>query len=191
MLNSDAEAEAALVAKARDGDRSAFGELVRRHHRGVVQVIYRMCGDGELAQDAAQEAFIRAWLNLPRFRPGSSLRSWLYRIAVNAALDALRRDSRIADVDPGSLDIADSQDGPEAALLEKERAALVRKAILDLSEAGRSVLVLREYGGLSYREIAAALDIPIGTVMSRLNHARKGLKQALSPYMARMEIKNG
>ena len=188
MAIPEAETEAGLIEKAQQGDRSAYGELVRRHHGGVVQVIYRMCGDAELAQDAAQDAFIRAWLNLEQFRRGSSLRNWLYRIAVNAAIDALRRDAKTTGLDFDSLSLADPQEGPETALLHKERTAAVQEAILALPEASRSVLVLREYGELSYREIAAALDIPLGTVMSRLNYARRLLKESLQPLYIRMEM---
>ena len=191
MVNPDADTEADLIAQAKHGDRHAYGELVSRHQRGVVHVIYRMCGDAELAQDAAQEAFIKAWVNLPAFRPGTSLRNWLYRIAVNAALDALRRDARTADVDFEALPLPDPQAGPETALLQKERTAAVQQAVLRLAEASRSVLVLREYGGLSYEEIAAALDIPLGTVMSRLNYARRQLKESLQPHFIQMEIENG
>ena len=188
MAKMEAETEAALVAKAQDGDRNAYGELVRIHHHGVVHVIYRMCGDADLAQDAAQDAFIRAWLNLPSFRQGTSLRNWLYRIAVNAALDVVRRSARNPSVDFETISMADPQESPEAALLQKERAEAVRRAILELTEAGRSVLVLREYGGLSYNEIATALDIPLGTVMSRLNYARRQLKESLQRYAMQMEV---
>jgi RNA polymerase sigma-70 factor (ECF subfamily) len=188
LVIPDAETEAALIAKAQSGDRHAYGELVSQHHRGVIHVIYRMCGDVELAQDAAQEAFIKAWLHLPTFRPGTSLRNWLYRIAINTALDALRRAARIADMDIESLPMPDPQVGPEAALLQKERTVAVQQAILALTEASRSVLVLREYGGLTYNEIASALDIPLGTVMSRLNYARRQLKQSLQPHFLQLEI---
>ena len=138
-----------------------------------------MCGDVELAEDAAQDAFIQAWLNLSSFRPGTSLRNWLYRIAVNAALDVLRREPKTPPADVESLLMADPQAGPEAAFLQKERTVIVQQAILSLTEASRAVLVLREYGGLSYQEIASTLDIPLGTVMSRLNYARDRLKELL------------
>lgn len=190
MIIPDAEAEAALVARAQSGDRNAYGELVRRHHTGVINVIYRMCGDVELAQDTAQEAFVQAWLHLPSFRPGTSLRNWLYRIAVNAAIDALRREARISGLDIETLPMPDPQAGPEAALLQKERQVTVQQAVLGLTEASRSVLVLREYGGLSYQEIAATLNIPLGTVMSRLNYARRQLKQSLQPHFNQMEMEN-
>ena len=86
-----ADTETSLIEQAQNGDRNAFGELVRRHYQGVVLVVCRMCGDTGLAEDAAQEAFIRAWVNLPSYQPKGCLRNWLYRIAVNAALDVLRR----------------------------------------------------------------------------------------------------
>lgn len=191
MTIPDTELETALILKAQGGDRNAYGEIVRQHHSGVVGVIYRMCGDADLAQDAAQEAFLRAWVHLPSYHPGTSLRSWLYRIAINAAHDVLRRDARIAGADFEALSLPDPQAGPEAALLQKERSAAVQQAILALTEASRFVLVLREYGGLSYQEIAATLDIPLGTVMSRLNYARQQLKQTLLLHFIQMEIENG
>lgn len=187
MASVEAGSEAAWIEKALNGDRNAFGELARAHYDGVMTVVYRMCGDAELAQDAAQEAFIRAWVNLGSFRPGTSLRNWLYRIAINAALDMLRREARKVDTDLESLALPDPQVGPEAALLQKERAAAVQSAILALTEASRSVLVLREYGGLSYHEIAAAMDVPLGTVMSRLNYARRQLRQSLQPVWKQMQ----
>jgi RNA polymerase sigma factor (sigma-70 family) len=191
LIIPDAETEAALIVKAQSGDRHAYGELVSHYHRGVINVIYRMCGDVELAQDAAQEAFIKAWLHLPTFRPGTSLRNWLYRIAINTSLDVIRRDAKIADIDFDTLSMPDTQVGPEAALLQKERTVVVQQAILALTEASRSVLVLREYGGLTYDEIAAALDIPLGTVMSRLNYARRQLKHSLQPPFTQLEIEYG
>ncbi|MDX9990951.1 MAG: sigma-70 family RNA polymerase sigma factor [Anaerolineales bacterium] len=190
MAIPPAESETALIERARNGDRSAYGELVRQQHSGVINVVYRMCGDTQLAEDAAQEAFIQAWLNLPSFRPGSSLRNWLYRIAVNAALDSLRRAPKTPFVAFETLSAPDGQAGPEAALLQKERSRSVQKAISTLPEASRAVLVLREYGGLSYQEISTALDIPLGTVMSRLNYARERLKQILAPEFIDMEIEH-
>lgn len=188
MAIAQAETEAALIAKAQTGDRSAYGELVRQHHQGVIDVVYRMCGDTHLAEDAAQDAFIQAWLHLPSFRPGTSLRNWLYRIAVNAALDTLRRAPKMPFSDLETLAMPDPQAGPEAALLQKERSLAVQKAISSLPEASRAVLVLREYGGLSYQEISSALDIPLGTVMSRLNYARDRLKEILAPEFIDMEM---
>ena len=179
LATLNAETEASLVDKAQRGDRNAFGELVRCHYTGVVNVVYRMCGDTQTAEDATQEAFIRAWVNLPSFQPHSPLRNWLYRIAVNAALDVLRRKPEES-YEEEALMITDQAPGPEEALLNKERVELLQRALKSLPEATRSVLVLREYGQLSYQEIASTLDIPIGTVMSRLNYARNRLRITLS-----------
>jgi RNA polymerase sigma-70 factor (ECF subfamily) len=173
--------EADLVALAKKGDRAAFGELVCQHRRGVINVVYRLCGDPELAEDAAQEAFIRAWRNIHRYQPRSKFRSWVYRIATNAALDVLRRQRENIDID--NVPLKSSRPTPEKAAEIGERAHFIKNAVLALPEASRSVIILREYEGLSYREIAEALDIPIGTVMSRLNYARKQLRKSLSPLM--------
>jgi RNA polymerase sigma-70 factor, ECF subfamily len=139
-----------LVARAQGGDRAAFGELVRVYHAAVILT----------------------------FKAGSNFRSWLYRIAVNAALDMLRREKPAVDVN--SLELISPGEGMEAGLEKQERRRLVRQAVLNLPEASRAVLVLREYEGLAYNEIAEVLDIPAGTVMSRLNYARKVLIERLN-----------
>lgn len=174
-----AVSEIELVTQAQRGDRNAFGELVRIHCQGVINVIYRMCGDAQVAEEAAQEAFVQAWLHLSSYRPQTSLRNWLYRIAVNAATDMFRKEKRILPNSIEDLPLTDSQPGPEDSLFQTERTALIQKAILSLPEASRAVLVLREYQEMSYHEIAETLDIPVGTVMSRLNYARKILKEKL------------
>ena len=183
----EAETETDLVHLAQAGNRNAFGELVRRHYQGVVRVVYSMCGDAGLAEDAAQEAFIRAWINLPAFEPSAPLKNWIYRIAINAALDVLRKKPEESLEERQESMLSDQAQGPEAALVEKERIAQVRRAMQALPEASRSVLVLREYGELSYQEIARVLDIPVGTVMSRLNYARNRLRELLTGVMVQME----
>jgi RNA polymerase sigma-70 factor (ECF subfamily) len=175
--------EMELVTKAQHGDRNAYSELVRLHADGVLNVAYRMCGDARMAEDAAQEAFLQAWLNLNSYRPQSSLRNWLYRIAVNAVTDMLRKEVRLVPEAVENLRLADSHPGPEAVLVRQEQAVLVQNAVLSLPQACRAVLVLREYEGLTYQEIATSLDIPIGTVMSRLNYARGLLKERLKMRM--------
>jgi RNA polymerase sigma-70 factor (ECF subfamily) len=182
-----AEDENALIEQAQQGDRNAFGELVSRYYPGVVRVVYRLCGDTGLAEDMAQEAFLRGWINLPSFHPQSSLRNWLYRIAVNATLDVLRRRPEETLEDEAVQMFPDQAMGPETALIEKERVALLQQAVRSLPEAARSVLVLREYGGLSYQEIASVLDVPVGTVMSRLNYARNRLRELLEGNLLQLE----
>lgn len=190
------ELEAELVEKARQGDSSAFGELVRAHYPPIVTVLYRLCGDEQMAEDAAQEAFIKAWVNLPAYQPQAPLRHWLYRIAVNAARDLLRKrpelpmeDEDLALMANRSLQWDDSNhpDDPESLLIEKEQVALLQRALRALPEASRAVLVLREYGSLSYHEIAQVLDIPVGTVMSRLNYARGRLQIVLQEQIMKTE----
>ena len=182
--------ETQLVTQAQNGDRNAFSELVRLHAQGVLNVIYRMCGDVHLAEDAAQETFIRAWQNLSSYRPQTSLRNWLYRIAVNVGTDMLRKEKRILPDAIEDLHLTDSGLELESLVSQQERTALVQKAILSLPEASRAVLVLREYEGLSYQEISTTLDIPVGTVMSRLSYARNLLKAKLEPQLALLEVEH-
>ena len=191
MVTVQAVSETELVASAQHGDRSAFSELVRIHTRGVFNVVYRMCGDALIAEDAAQETFIRAWQNLSSYHPQTSLRNWLYRIAFNAAMDMLRKEKRIIPTDIDDLPLTDERPGPESQVSQHERTAMVQKAVMSLPDASRAVLVLKEYEGMSYHEIADALDIPMGTVMSRLNYARKLLKEKLGPKLfVRMEVEH-
>jgi RNA polymerase sigma-70 factor (ECF subfamily) len=176
-----AENEFDLITAAQQGDQRSFGELVHRHREGVINIVYRMCGNAHLAEDAAQEAFIRAWQSLHSYHPRSPFRNWVYRIAINIALDALRREREMGDVD--TLTLASSEDRPETVVEREEQAEQVRWAVLALPPASRVVLVLREYEGLSYQEIADTLDIPIGTVMSRLNYARGRLRESLAAWL--------
>jgi RNA polymerase sigma-70 factor (ECF subfamily) len=171
--------ETGLVARAQNGDRNAFGELVRIHANGVMAVVYRMCGNVQLAEDAAQETFIQAWVKLESFHPNYPFRNWLYRIAVNTAVDMLRKEKRILPDSADELNMTDDGPGPETVIVRNEQERLVQKAISSLPDASRAVLILREFEGLSYKEIADALDIPVGTVMSRLNYARKLLREKL------------
>jgi RNA polymerase sigma-70 factor (ECF subfamily) len=181
-----AELEQQLIARAQQGDRQAFGDLVMHYQNGVTNIAYRMLGDPALAEDIAQETFIKAWRHLKRYNPEHPFHAWLYRIAVNTSLDAGRRESsrrrrEIVDLDPGDLS-ASPEATPETAAERRERALEVKRAVLALPEASRSALILREYEGLSYAEISAALGIPVGTVMSRLNYARQQLRTSLAEY---------
>lgn len=176
--SADLDIEKELIGAARQGDRNAFGELVKIYYQGTINVVYRMCGDQSLAQEAAQEAFIRAWQQIDRYQPRFAFRSWVYRIALNAAIDQLRKDRPVEDIEKISL--KDGRENPEAVVEKDEKVERVRGAVLNLPEAARAVLILREYEELSYTDIAAALNIPVGTVMSRLNYARSLLKKKLA-----------
>jgi RNA polymerase sigma-70 factor (ECF subfamily) len=173
--------EQKLIALAQQGDRQAFCELVLSHHYGVVDIVYRMCGDPHLAEDSAQEAFLRAWQNIRQYRPRASFRSWVYRIATNVALDTLRRQKPSVDID--QLPITGLAQNLQTVAETREQADIVQQAVLALPPSSRTVLVLREYQGLSYKEISEALQIPLGTVMSRLSYARKQLLRTLVPIM--------
>lgn len=179
--------ETDLIQQAQAGDTWAFGELVRHHYSPVVNVAYRICGEMNLAEDMAQETFLRAWANLNSFRITGSLKNWLYRIAVNVTLDALRRKSEQPMDDEVVQMIQDPTPNPETLLVQKERAENLQEMLRALPLATRNVLVLREFGELSYQEIASVLDIPIGTVMSRLNYARTRLRDLLKEQPSMQE----
>ena len=171
------ETETNLISQAQRGNRGAFSELVRLHRVGVINVVYRVRGDAQLAEDMAQEAFLRAWKNLHSYKPKSLFKNWLYRIATNAVLDELRRERETLTLEEVQLKSAEL--GPETTLARKEMDQRVQQAVLELPPASRAVLVLREYEDFSYKEIAESLGIPLGTVMSRLNYARSSLRQKL------------
>ena len=180
--------ESDLISLSLRGDRAAFGELVCCYHKSVINVVYRMCGDRHLAEDAAQEAFIKAWTKLGSYRPGTSFRNWVFRIAVNTALDMLRKQKSHQQITIEDFEMEASDPLPENTLINTEWAKKVQAAVLSLPPASRSVLVLREYEGFSYQEIADMLDIPRGTVMSRLNYARGRLREILEPELSAMEV---
>lgn len=174
-------AERDLIEMAQQGDRDAFGELVLMHYQGAINVLYRLSGDLHLAEDVAQETFLKVWDKLHTYKPVGSFRSWVYRIATNAALDKLRR--KREEVDMESVVLAAPDGSVEQTIIRQQQAEIVRQAVLALPTASRVVLVLREYEGLTYQEIADSLEIPIGTVMSRLAYARGALKKALARQM--------
>jgi RNA polymerase sigma-70 factor (ECF subfamily) len=171
-----------LRANTAEGASAAFGKLVMRYHKLAISVAYRVCGDAALAEDVAQDAFVRVWSRLSEFRPDGNLRAWLMRITTNMAIDAVRR--RRPQVDIEDLALEAPEQGPESAAVSSERAGAVRAALMRLPVQSRTILVLREYQSLSYQEIADLLDVPLGTVKSRLSDARRRLKAELSGYLS-------
>ncbi|MDE2367993.1 MAG: RNA polymerase sigma factor RpoE [Burkholderiales bacterium] len=194
---SDPEADALLVDRAKRGDQRAFEMLVVKYQRRVERLIGRMVRDTDLVQDIAQESFIRAYRALPQFRGDSAFYTWLYRIAVNTAkksLMDLKRDPLVfesarggggEDGDETSRIENELSDGstPDAVLASKEIAAAVNSAIEALSEDLRQAITLREIEGLSYEEIAEAMNCPIGTVRSRIFRAREAISLRLRPLL--------
>ena len=170
--------EAELIRQAALGSVGAFSELVRQYRARVLRAAYGILGSAQEAEDVAQEVFIKVWNSLPGYHAQGTFASWLYRIAVNTSIDALRRRRDDAPLD--ELQNA-SQDRPEESASRKAEHERVRQAIRSLPPASRAALVLREYEQLSYKEIAQVLQVPIGTVMSRLHYARQALRKKLGP----------
>ena len=174
------------IEAARQGDMVAFEELVKLYEKRVYALTLRMCKNPEDAAEAAQEAFLSAWQGLPFFRGDASFSTWLYRLASNACVDLLRREGRhknaagpsFNDEDAG-LDVADHAPQPHEALERKELKAQIEAGLQSLTADHRQVLILREMHQLSYDEISDVLDLDVGTVKSRINRARKQLRNFL------------
>lgn len=172
--------EILLISRARGGDREAFGALVEQYRDNVYRLAYRMCGNAYDADEAAQEAFVAAWRALPNFRGDAKFSTWLYRLTTNAAIDVMRREKRHQTVGDGEMvDLADDADSPQETVERTEQQEAVQKALATLSEEYREVLLLRYMEELDYAEIAEVLQLPSGTVKSRINRAKAALKAAL------------
>lgn len=172
--------EILLISRARGGDREAFGELVEQYRDNVYRLAYRMCGNAYDADEAAQEAFVAAWRALPNFRGDAKFSTWLYRLTTNAAIDVMRREKRHQTVGDGEMiEVADDADSPQETVERTEQQEAVQEALATLSEEYREVLLLRYMEELDYAEIAEVLQLPSGTVKSRINRAKAALKNAL------------
>ncbi|HEY3249460.1 MAG TPA: sigma-70 family RNA polymerase sigma factor [bacterium] len=171
--------EAALIAASRRGDAAAYDQLVGTYQDRVYQIAYRVTGNPEDAWDAAQEAFLKAYRSLAAFRGDAAFSTWLHRIAVNAALDIVRRRPPQT---PDSLDAvaAIPTEGQDRELERRELQRRIHQAIAALPPDQRVAVALRDVQGLSYGEIASVLQVPVGTVRSRLSRAREALRQTLA-----------
>ena len=176
-----------LVKAASRGDSYAFGELVKKYERMVYNLAYQHSGNREDAFDISQEVFIKAWRALSTFRGDCSFSSWLYRITKNTYIDLSMKEARrehtsfsITDEDgeEKELDLpsTDETGSPEAVAEKNERARALRLAIASLGDDHREIIVLREFEGYSYDEIAEMTGLELGTVKSRINRARKQIK---------------
>ncbi len=171
-----------LIKRSCAGDLDAFGHLVRAHQDRVYNLAYRITGNHEDAADAAQDAFVRAYQGLERFRGEASFSTWLHRIATNAALDLVRRRP---DVPPVELPADQaSSDDPAAEAHRREVNRRVHAAVGQLPAEYRVVVALRDVQGLAYDEIAKVLQIPVGTVRSRLSRGREALRALLMDLVA-------
>lgn len=188
---NEAESDLPLIHAARAGDREAFSELVNRHRARVHAVILNMVRNEADAWDLCQEVFIKAWQALDRFEGRSAFFTWLYRIAHNLTCDWLRRRKnrssggfdetwQAGDIAAGA-DVAPSPaDAPDEGLHRADLRQALEKALERISPDHRQAILLKEVQGLKYREIAEVMDCSIGTVMSRLFHARKNLQELLA-----------
>jgi RNA polymerase sigma-70 factor (ECF subfamily) len=191
-MSTDQDVDVALVARAQQGDTRAFELLVRKYQHKIIQLVSRLVGDAD-APDVAQETFVRAWRAMKGFQGNSAFYTWLYRIGINTAKNHLvSRHRRSSDRD---IDIADAElyghteqlsdnATPEAELLTAEIKTKVAEAIAKLPPDLRQAITLRELEGLSYEEIAEAMDCPIGTVRSRIFRAREAIDAVLNPLLS-------
>jgi RNA polymerase sigma-70 factor (ECF subfamily) len=183
------ESDLVLVKRVQRGDKTAFDLLVRKYQHKVVKLVLRYVRNPAEAEDIAQEAFIKAYRALPQFRGDSAFYTWMYRIAINTAKNSLA--SRDRSPIAYDLDLTDPEeshsvqtklqdpDTPEGMALTEEIRQIVNSAIEALPEELKTAIVLRELDGLSYEEIAAAMECPVGTVRSRIFRAREAIDKRL------------
>ena len=189
-----------LVLKIQAGDKSAFEQLYWRYKDRVIGVVYNIVRNHQDTLEISQEVFVRIYKNIDKYQPGTNLFTWIYRIAHNLAIDKYRHKKTAKEIEfdndyqknfsqpeeilPPSLGI-----NPERAFERQELREKMSAALNVLSENQRAIITLREIEGLSYDEIAVALDIPIGTVMSRIHYARLRLQGALRDYLECKDVK--
>jgi RNA polymerase sigma-70 factor (ECF subfamily) len=190
---SERDADWQLVERVQRGDKRAFDLLVAKYQRKLFRLLSRLIRDQAEIEDVAQEAFIKAYRALPNFRGESAFYTWLYRIAINTAKNHLVAQGRRAPTqteaeieDAENFDDGDAlrtEDTPDRMLLSKQVAEAVNRVIERLPEDLRTAIVLRELEGLSYEEIAASMNCPIGTVRSRIFRAREAVAEELRPLL--------
>ena len=195
---SGKKADQALVARVQRGEKAAFDVLVVKYQQKIVKLVMRYVRDPAEALDVAQEAFLKAYKALPNFRGDSAFYTWMYRIAINTAknhLVANRRRPLEYNLDLQDPEQYDMQarfkeiDTPEGLLLTEEIRENVNAAIENLPEDLRTAIILREFEGMSYEEIAQTMECPVGTVRSRIFRAREAIDKRLKPLLGGGSIK--
>ncbi|MBK7908087.1 MAG: sigma-70 family RNA polymerase sigma factor [Gemmatimonadetes bacterium] len=184
--------DADVVALAQKGKEAAYRELIRRYERPVYSLIFRMVRDATAAEDLAQDAFIKVLNHIDKYRPEFKFSSWLFKIANNIAIDHLRRRhldtismdgspnaTSASDVEATSFELADQGENALDELTAKELGSAIERAIASLRPEYRNCIMLRHVEGRSYEEIAATLDLPLGTVKTYIHRARHQLRDAL------------
>ncbi|MFZ2492209.1 MAG: sigma-70 family RNA polymerase sigma factor [Thermoanaerobaculia bacterium] len=180
-----------LVARILEGDRDLFTVLAKRYERRVVNYVYRITRRYEDAHDLAQDIFVKVYLALDRYDPKYQFSTWLFRIAQNASIDALRKKGisevplmrQTDDEEPREREFADDGVSPYRALKNKQLSAAIDQAVLDLPRDYRELIQLRHFAELSYEEIASMKKLPLGTVKNKLFRARNLLKEALGQFV--------
>lgn len=189
---SEQTSDKALVLRVQAGDKAAFDLLVRKYQQRVINLVSRFVRDHSEVQDVAQEAFLKAYRAIDKFRGDSAFYTWLYRISVNTAKNFLIAKGRRTPehgIDPNDAEHFDGEsrlkdiETPENLILTEEIKKMVFSAIEQLPEDLKSAITLRELEGLSYDEIADVMDCPIGTVRSRIFRAREAIDKVLSPLL--------
>ena len=195
-----------LVQRVRTGDQRAFKQLVERYQRKVFGVAYGMMHNKEDARDVAQEAFVKVYRYLAYFKGEASFSTWLFRITSNICIDLMRKRGQTRGLthiefdEEATHDIAEAQIGalgsllgtnPQKSAMRKELGDKINEALSEIPQAHRQILLLREVEGMSYEAISKTLDVPKGTVMSRLFHARLKMQKKLNNYIELDEAKSG
>jgi RNA polymerase sigma-70 factor (ECF subfamily) len=192
VISGGGDSDHDLVDRVLGGDRQAFASLLRRHQKRIFNFMYRMVGERGAAEDLTQEVFLKVYEALPGFRKAATFSTWLYRIAHNHCLNALKGRGREIAVSALTKEpekhnpvttLVDPSASPEERLEQQELHAVVQEKLAELTPEHRAVLVLRDIQGLSYNEIATALELEDGTVRSRLHRARLELKERLRGYL--------
>ena len=192
-MTAEKEADQVLVERVQRGDKKAFDVLVLKYQHKVANLISRYIRDSSEVLDVTQEAFIKAYRALPKFRGDSAFYTWLYRVAINTAKNHLAAQARRPPGDDIEAETAEQMDmgvalketdTPENLALQREIASTIQQALDGLPEDLRTAITLRELEGLSYEEIAQAMDCPIGTVRSRIFRAREAIDVKLKPLLA-------
>lgn len=177
-----------VILRAKGGDMDAFEQIVRLYEKKIYNIAYKYVLNEADALDMTQEAFLRVWRGLPGFEMNSGFLTWVYRITANACIDFLRKEKRnknyslvfLDDDDTGSeLDLPDERYEPEAVAEKREEMEQIESALGELETEYRTVLMMRELGGLTYTEIAQTLSIKEGTVKSRISRAREKMRRKL------------
>ncbi len=185
-----------LVQLSQQGNQEAFSQLVKKYQRKVFNLALSLAQNKDIADDLAQEAFIKVYFALPKFKFKSKFSTWLYRITINVIKDYLRKKERLSRIPQELIQVNPFLEGDEITIRKKEKTTEIKRKIVhyfidQLPEKYQTILVLRDIHGFSYQEISKILKISPGTVDSRLFRARKKLRQKIEPYLRQKGGKHG